>query len=113
MELDALPVSVAGYVALAGAAGSAYMTWRNFVTSRVKSDERAEIVNDALKSCELSIASIQLDLASHKLDVARHYVAIESLEKVETRIFAAIDGVTSAIRDLGTRLDRAFEQRPK
>lgn len=64
------------------------------------------------KSVEVSkeVKVVADALTEHKLMVAQKYVAIEMLEHVETRLFAAIAEVAAAIRGISDRLDRNMER---
>lgn len=100
----------AGLAALAASViGIAYGVRREII-ARATMDARFEVSERTVAAAVAKSELLDRQLNDHKLDVAKRYVGVDALEKVESRLFAALDGVTTAIRDLGSRLDRAFEQ---
>jgi hypothetical protein len=102
---------ILGTVAMIIALGSAASAYINGVKERAKTE--VGFAESAKKTAETekALAVVSRELTEHKLEVATRYVNADTLRQVEARLFSAIDGVTTAIRDLGARLDRAFEQR--
>jgi hypothetical protein len=101
----------AGVVALIASAVSIAETYRTRAAVRARSDARFMTVMETTNSNAERCKSLEREVSDYKLAVAQRYASLEALEKIENRLFSAIDGVTVAIRDLGARLDRAFESR--
>jgi hypothetical protein len=52
-------------------------------------------------------------LYEHKLDVARRYVDTDSLDKIEARLFDALQIVAASITSLRDRLDKVLDERKR
>lgn len=113
MAFDSIPSvgEATGVGALLTSVGGFFFLWRDRIAARARMDAQAETNKADLEKAEARVDSLEKELRDHKLDIAKRYVDSDTLRQVEARLFAAIDGVTSAIRDLGARIDRAIEQR--
>jgi hypothetical protein len=85
--------------------------WRERVIAKAKADSIYQAAVEASKANDLRCTAIERDLAEYKLLSSQHYATSASLERIEGRLFQALDGVSLAIRDLGSRLDRVLENR--
>lgn len=84
--------------------------WMKLSDRITKANAKAEAAETAAHNASIAVAAahvetdrIRAELVEHRVSVAREYVSHGTLEKLESRVIGAIDG-------LGRRLDDFFRQ---
>jgi hypothetical protein len=79
----------------------------------IKAEARFEDAVQAVKALTVTLDGIKTELYEHKLDVARRYVDTDSLDKIEARLFDALQIVAASITSLRDRLDKVLDERKR
>lgn len=90
-------------------AQAAFTFWKRNA-DRIKLDAARDAAITEAREAKEATKQVAHDLAKHELEVARRYVGIDMVERVEARLFAALAEVTTALRDMSARLDRAADR---
>ena len=85
--------ALAALVALIASAFSIVTQWHDRIIVRGRSDAVVLAAVEEAKAVDKRCAALELALADHKLLSSQIYASSASLERIEARLFQALDGV--------------------
>lgn len=88
-------------------------TWFQFQSAKSAGDGSRktafDVATKAMDTLSGRVDAMDARVAAYRLEMAQKYVTNDTLDRTEGRLLAAVEGVTSAVRGLGDRIDRAID----